>query len=167
MSEIPVSGPILLPLDERPIGDVIAPFTKDGYFIEDFWMMDRVGAQTGASVREYEQAHTILSYTGFENLHSHVLGPDLPNHYWNETMVSSGDLHWNPRWDSYYWNPDMNDQQNLANWEYCGRPHQNKYGVWVKNGVTPEMYEWQTMRASERPIGPPPWKKQKKHRRWY
>lgn len=142
--------PQLLPTDPRRVGDVIAPYTRDGVFVEDFWMKDRVGAQKGASVKEYGQALITLGQSGTTDLHTHILGPDQPDKYWNEVMRTSGDLHWNPRWNSYFWNPDLDDQQNLANWISCGRPHQNQYGIWAGTGVPPELDEWRKMHATER-----------------
>lgn len=142
--------PKLLPTDARRIGDVIAPFVKDGVFTADFYMVDRVGAMKGASVAEYQHAHLILGAGGWENLHTHVLMADEPGKLWHESMTTSADCGWNPRGQSYYWVPQLNDQQNAANWIACGRPRRNQFGAWGNNGVPIESDEYGTMSVDER-----------------
>ncbi len=149
----------LQPYVEGPAGEVIAPYTDGTVFVRDLYQSGRVAAMVGASVREYLEANTILSRTGFDALETHVLGPDQPGKYWHEVMTTSGDIGWNPRGAAYYWVDHFDDQQNAANWIACGRPRRNQYGEWADQGVPVELGEWRKSLGNRDPAGGIPFKR--------
>ena len=132
----------LQPYVEGPAGEVIAPYTDGTVFVRDLYQSGRVAAMVGASVREYLEANTILSRTGFDALETHVLGPDQPGKYWHEVMTTSGDIGWNPRGAAYRFIEYFDEQQNAANWIACGRPRKNAHGEWGAGGLPMDYIQW-------------------------
>lgn len=145
-----IEVPQLQEWKDGPVGDFVNPIIKDGIFIDNFYMQGRVSAMKGASAKEYQEANLTLGYLGAPFRETHVLGPDEPNKYWSQVMRTSGDLHWNPRWDTYSWTPYLTDVENNEHWMRCGRPHKNQFGDWCDGGVTPEMHKYAQMNISER-----------------
>lgn len=132
--------PQLKPYVPGQAGDVIKPFlTEDGkFFKEDFWMLDRLGAQKGALVADYEWANIILGQGGFlsaRGAHNCVVGPDDPNVAWNGVMTSPGTIGWNPWGATYQYNPLLPSSANLHAWIASGCPKVNAFGDWGNNGL--------------------------------
>lgn len=148
--EIMEEVPQLQEWKDGPVGDFVNPIIKDGIFIDNFYMQGRVSAMKGASAKEYQEANMTLGYLGTPYRETHVLGPDEPNKYWSQVIRTSGDLHWNPRWNTYAWSPYLTAQENAENWMRCGRPHKNQFGEWRDGGVTPEMQKYAQMNVFER-----------------
>lgn len=152
--------PQLQPYVEGTAGDVIKPYlTEDGkHFARDFWMVDRLGAQMGALVDDYQMALVImggpvgsLSAIG---AHNAVVGPDDPSVAWNGVMTSPGTIGWNPWGATYRYNPLLTESENRHAWILSGCPKSNAYGQW--NGGLPQAYVDESWRGvNERDLSQP------------
>ncbi len=157
-------------------GDAIKSYLNEAgtHFARDFWMHNRMGAQAGASVRDYVQALVILGRGGFfsydgddaddvgdgngRTIHNYVMGPDDPAKLWNETMTSPGTLGWNPLGAIYQYIGGARDEGiNLAAWEQAGCPKRNAFGDWADGGKPAAVVAWGRMSIPERANAPWPW----------
>lgn len=127
-------APPLLDYNAADINDYIDMDTQ--LFVRDFWMRGRVGAMVGASVKEYNQANIILGAisTGYRPRETYVLGPDVPDKLWNETLTSPGSNGWNPAGAEYRFDPELKSHEVFQSWIAAGCPKQNKYGDWSQSG---------------------------------
>lgn len=144
-----------IPFQPGVMSEVIAPYVDGGVFVEDFWMLDRVGAMVGASVIEYAQANGSVR---FEPRHIRILGPDLDGAPWTEVMVSAADAGWMDG-SGYRWDPTRDPQGNAAAYIAAGCPTRNQHGEWGANGYPMSYVRWtwedpRTRGPSPLPRGP-------------
>ena len=127
-------------------GDVIKPYLdpEGKVFVRDFYMTDRIGAQAGASVSDYEMATVLLGgplgaigqvADGRKPAHLFVVGPDDPSQPWNAVMTSPGTIGWNPRGAFYQYDPYLPAGANFYAWCQAGAPKSNDLGNWANNGL--------------------------------
>ena len=145
------------PIPSQPgvMAEVVAPYCDGGVFIEDFWMMDRVGAMAGASLLEYAQANSAVRY---EPRHVRILGPDVDNAAWPDAMVSAADAGWMDG-SGYQWEPGRTPAENLASYNAAGCPTKNQNGEWGAMGYPMSYIRWtwenpRTRGPSPLPRGP-------------
>ena len=112
-------------------------------FTKTFWMNGRVGACVGASVKEYAEVSVLLGMlsTGYRPRHTWVLLADDPNLSSNQSLSSPGDLGWNPKGATYFYDTNLKPDQNFQNWVDAGCPKKNGFGKYR---------DWETDRKSTR-----------------
>ena len=165
------SIPVLQPYSPGAAGDVIKPFlSSDGLvFASDFWMVDRMGAQKGALVADYEMALVVLGSLGTlsaRGAHNVVVGPDDPSVAWNGVMTSPGTIGWNPRGATYAYDPFLPAAANYSAWLQSGCPKRNAQGDWANNGL-PLAYVQETWKGvTERNLDQPGFPRAGKRGRW-
>lgn len=149
---------------EGVLGDVIAPYHDGTSFTKDFWMDDRVGAQTGAYVSVYNEVNLKAGMTGMgaargrDNI---VVRPG-PFARWNEAITSPGtpESHggpgWNPLGATYRYDHRMDHSYNAAVWMEAGCPSDNAYGSWANGGLPLAYVEWTWLNPESRGDSPMP-----------
>lgn len=158
--------------------DVIGPYlTEDKrLFARDFYMQDRVAAQAGALVADYQDAVMRIGLSGAADTdpsparppaHCFVVGPDDPNKLPNEVMTSPGTLGWNPLGDRYRYDPWQSAEVNRWAWIAAGCPKHNQWGEWAHGGLPLEYVQASWIHGRER-IKEPGWPgsvRRERHRR--
>lgn len=119
----------LMKNEDRLIGDIIAPFTKDGKFVQDFWMENRLGAMVGASTSDYEKANMRHGMLGSQMRHNYIVTGNEVN-----KMTTAGDNGWNPDGAEYRWVKGASEAANRKYWMNSGCPTKNRYGEWGPGG---------------------------------
>lgn len=139
-----------IPFKPGVMADIVAPYCDGGVFVEDFWMVDRIGAMAGASLLEYAQANVAVRYNP---RHVRILGPDIDGAPWTEAMVSAADAGWLDG-STYQWDPDRTPGENAAAYNAAGCPSKNQYGEWGAWGYPMYYIKWAWEHPSTR--GPSP-----------